>query len=103
MQVKTVFLLRTADEVTTDRENGPDLIFSELNQSPLAGLESVLNKVCKPLLSSQKMWGKADNAQSLEFMTEMDKFTGGLQEALKHLVGGIELCKPEEEVSYLSS
>eukprot|EP00935_MAST-01C_sp_MAST-1C-sp1_P000949 g949.t1 len=97
LQVKTVFLLRTADEVTTDRENGPDLIFSELNQSPLAGLESVLNKVCKPLLSSQKMWGKADNAQSLEFMTEMDKFTGGLQEALKHLVGGIELCKPEEQ------
>jgi dynein heavy chain len=45
------------------------------------------------------MWGKATGSQSTEFMGEMDKFTGGLQEALKHLVGGVELRKPDEEFS----
>jgi dynein heavy chain len=90
-------MLRTGSEVDTGRDNGPDLIFGEVHRSPLAGLQDMLSSVCKPLLQSQQMWGKADTTQSGEFMSEMGKFTNVLGEALKHIVGGVELKKPEPQ------
>ena len=50
------------------------------------------------MLESQKtVWGRANAEHTQEFRQELDKLSGSLQDALKSLVDGLELKKPDKK------
>jgi len=90
--------LRKDRPAIAEQANCPNLVFGQLSDSPLSSLETLLSEVYKPLLDCDtKQWGKANSTQSAEFLGEVDKFATDLQDAVKHLQGGIELRKPEAD------
>lgn len=73
-----------------------DLLFGEVSASPLHTLEALLSKLYQPLFHSRDQWGKAEDAQVREFRANLDKFVDDVDDALKSLVGGLELRKPDK-------
>lgn len=70
-------------------------MFGETTSSPLHTLEALLSKVYQPLFHAQDQWGKAEKEQVAEFRAAVDRFTEDMENALKSLVDGLELRKPD--------
>ena len=96
---KAVYFLRTIDtEEGVDLGKACDetLLFGEVGEQPLQGLESTLASVYRPHFEAKTEWGKAQKSHQKEFMKEVEKFLGGVQASLKSLGDGIDLPKPEK-------
>ena len=79
--------------------NDGALSFGVIN-SPLESFEGLIRRLYKPLLSSQTLreWGKAETDHQNEFMISLDSLVQNLQESLKSLHSGLELCKPDKSI-----
>ena len=100
LEGKCCYFIRSGDvasEVDVTKANGPDLLFGIIEANPLLGFGNSLSKLYAPMLGTQQsIWGRADPEHTKEFRQEVDKMASSLQEALRSLVDGLELKKPDK-------
>jgi hypothetical protein len=86
---KGLYFVRTTDpDSQKDISKGThdnDVIFGEISEHAVTTLDTVINKVFKPLVEDLQPddWGKCLSEQKQEFSTVFDKFAIELKEALK--------------------
>ena len=75
-----------------------DLLFGELGESPLGTIESMLSQSYRPMLDSYDSWGKVDEEQRSDFISEIGSFITNINEALTSFAGGLELRFPDPKI-----
>eukprot|EP00606_Chrysophyceae_sp_TOSAG23-5_P000883 GSChrysophyteH2.ASY1.ANO1.1544.1 assembled CDS len=75
-----------------------DLLYGELGDSPLGTIESMLSQSYRPMLDSYDSWGKVDEEQRSDFITEIGSFIVNINEALTSFAGGLELTYPDAKI-----
>ncbi len=68
-----------------------NLLFGEMSLNALAGVNSMLGGLLKPLCQQHPGWKDTEKAQRAEFLGETDRFTKALQDGQHSLAGGLEL------------
>jgi dynein heavy chain len=72
-----------------------DLLFGELGSSALGTIEAILSQSYRPMLDSYDNWGKVDEEQKTDFISEIGSFITNINEALNSFASGLELRAPE--------
>jgi len=75
-----------------------DLLFGELGDSPLGTIETMLSQSYRPMLDSYDSWGKVDEEQRSDFISEIGSFIVNINEALTSFAGGLELAFPDPKI-----
>ena len=89
LAAKAVVFVRNGSKVDPSKQSETDLLFVELAGSALHSIEGYLTSAYKPFIGGSSEWGKADEEQKGDFLTDMDHFVTNVQEALDSLVGGV--------------
>ncbi len=93
-QGKCCYFLRCGkDSVPLEATLADDsnLLFGEMSLNALAGVNSVLGGLLKPLYQQYPGWKDTEKTQRTKFLGETDRFTKALQDGLHSLVGGLVL------------
>ncbi len=93
-QGKCCYFLRCGkDRVPLEANVSDDsnLLFGEMSLNALAGVNSVLGGLLRPLCQQHPGWKDTEKAQRVEFLGETDRLTKALQDGLRSLVGGLVL------------
>ena len=72
-----------------------DLLYGELGSSALGTIEAILSQTYRPVLETYDQWGKVDETQKNEFISEVKSFIGNINESLNMLSTGLELTNPD--------
>lgn len=92
---KGVYFMRsnTSKAVNVGTSNDSDVMFGEISEHTVNSLNTVVNKVYKPLIAKldDPDWGQCENEQKGEFLSYFDKFANELREAIKSLQANISL------------
>lgn len=72
-------------------QNDNEVLFGEISAQSVTSLDTIINRVFKPLVERQDDWGQCETEQKKEFMTVFDKFASELREALKSMQNNITL------------
>jgi len=72
-----------------------DLLFGELGSSALGTIEAILSQSYRPMLDSYDNWGKVDEEQKNDFISEIGSFITNINEALNSFASGLELRAPD--------
>ena len=75
-----------------------DLLFGELGDSALGTIEAILSQTYRPMLSTYDNWGKVDDEQKNDFITEIGSFITNINEALTSFASGLELRAPDPKI-----
>ncbi len=75
-----------------------DLLFGELGSSPLGTIESILSQSYRPMLDQYDNWGKVDDEQKNDFISEIGSFITNINEALSSFASGLELRSPDPKI-----
>ena len=71
-----------------------DLLFGELGKSALGTIEAILSQSYRPMLDTYDNWGKVDDEQKNDFISEIGSFITNINEALNSFASGLELRAP---------
>lgn len=74
-----------------------DLLFGELGDSALGTIEAILSHSYRPMLDTYDNWGKVDDEQREDFISEIGSFITNINEALTSFKDGLELSAPKEQ------
>lgn len=74
-----------------------DLLFGELGNSALGTIEAILSQSYRPMLDSYDNWGKVDEEQKNDFISEIGSFITNINEALTSFASGLELRAPDQK------
>lgn len=102
MSSKCVYFMRTVPEgvpVKLDVWSNEELLFGELNGSPMDCLSAALTGVFVPYVESNSekaLWGAAGDEMRSEFVSQVSKFTTEMAQIIESLSGGIELMRSDE-------
>jgi hypothetical protein len=93
---KGVYFVRTTPPkkaINLMNGNDNDILFGEISQHTVTSLDTIINKVYKPLVDrlDTQSWGVCEDEQKKEFNSVFDKFAVELREALKSLTTNITL------------
>ena len=97
LAAKAVVFVRNGAKIDPNKQSETDLLFIELAGSALHSIEGYFTSAYKPFIGGSAEWGKADDEQKGDFLTDMDHFVTNVQEALDSLVGGLDLAPPSAE------
>lgn len=75
-----------------------DLLFGELGSSALGTIESILSQSYRPMLDQYESWGKVDDEQKNDFISEIGSFITNINEALSSFASGLELSAPDPKI-----
>lgn len=75
-----------------------DLLFGEFGSSALGTIEAILSQSFRPMLDSYDNWGKVDDEQKNDFISEIGSFITNLNEALSSFESGLELRSPDPKI-----
>ncbi len=93
-QGKCCYFLRCGKDsvpLEASRLDDSNLLFGEMSFNALAGVNSVLGGLLKPLCQQHPSWKDTEKVEREEFLGETDRFTKALKDGLHSLVGGLEL------------
>jgi dynein heavy chain len=77
------------------KSGDPDLLFGELGDSALGSIEAILSQSYRPMLDTYDNWGKVDDEQKNDFVSEIGSFINNINEALNSFASGLELRSPD--------
>lgn len=72
-----------------------DLLYGELGTSALGTIEAILSQSYLPMLTSYDNWGKADEEQKKDFVSEFSAFITNINETLSSFANGLVLRAPD--------
>ena len=75
-----------------------DLLFGELGDSALGTIEAILSQTYRPMLNTYDNWGKVDEEQRSDFISEIGSFITNINEALTSFASGLELRAPDAKL-----
>ena len=75
-----------------------DLLFGELGTSALGTIEAILSQSYRPMLDSFEQWGKVDDEQKNDFISEIGSFITNINDALNSFASGLELRAPDPKI-----
>lgn len=84
--------------VDPTKSGDSDLLFGELGTSALGSIEAILSQSYRPMLNSYDNWGKVDEEQRSDFISEMGSFITNINEALSSFASGLELQSPDVKI-----
>jgi len=98
MMYKSCYFIRNVSagvalDLTKSGES--DLLFGELGDSALGTIEAILSQTYRPTLDVFESWGKVDEEQKHEFISEISSFITNINEALTSFASGLELRAPD--------
>ena len=97
---KCVYFHRNLEEdkaINTQQANDMEVFYGEIAAEPLSSLESQLTATCLPMVKEINDWGKCEEDQVTEFLSNVNRFASDLTEAQASLSGGVELRKPDKQ------
>lgn len=80
------------------KSGDPDLLFGEMGESPLGTIEAILSQSYRPMLDTYDNWGKVDDEQKTDFISEIGSFIGNIHEALNSFASGLDLRAPDPKL-----
>jgi dynein heavy chain len=80
------------------KSGDPDLLFGELGDSALGSIEAILSQSYRPMLDTYDNWGKVDDEQKNDFVSEIGSFINNINEALNSFASGLELRSPDPKL-----
>jgi dynein heavy chain len=94
------FVRNVAQGVSLDltRSGESDLLFGELGNSALGTIEAILSQSYRPMLDTYDNWGKVDEEQKSDFISEIGSFITNINEALTSFASGLELRVPDPKL-----
>jgi len=75
-----------------------DLLFGEFGSSALGTIEAILSQSYRPMLDEYDNWGKVDDEQKNDFISEIGSFITNLNEALNSFASGLDLRSPDPKI-----
>lgn len=88
----------TGAAVDPSKSGDAELLFGELGTSALGSIEAILSQSYRPMLDSYDNWGKVDEEQRSDFISEMGSFITNINEALSSFASGLELKSPDPKI-----
>ncbi|CAM9799127.1 unnamed protein product [Ectocarpus fasciculatus] len=82
----------------TTKSGDSDLLFGELGTSALGTIEAILSQTYRPMLDSYDNWGKVDEEQKNDFISEIGSFINNINEALSSFESGLSLRDPDAKI-----
>ena len=79
----------------TTKSGESDLLFGELGPSALGTIEAILSQSYRPMIDTYDNWGKVDDEQRNDFISEMGSFISNINEALTSFESGLDLRSPD--------
>lgn len=94
------FIRNVASGVALDptKAGEADLLFGEIGASALGTIEAILSQSYRPMLDTYDNWGKVDDEQKNDFISEIGSFITNLNEALNSFANGLELRSPDPKI-----
>jgi hypothetical protein len=77
--------------IKVDVAQDNDVLFGEISESTVTSLDTIINRVFKPMVDRYDDWGSCEIEQRKEFNSVFDKFASELREALKSMQTNITL------------
>ena len=94
------FIRNVPSGVALDTAKGgeADLLFGELGNSALGTIEAILSQSYRPMLNTYDNWGKVDEEQRSDFISEVGSFITNINEVLGSFASGLELRAPDAKL-----
>jgi dynein heavy chain len=94
------FIRNVANGVALDlnKSGESDLLFGEFGASALGTIEAILSQSYRPMLDNYDNWGKVDEEQKNDFVSEIGSFITNLNEALNSFASGLDLRSPDPKI-----
>ena len=88
----------TGTALDTTKGGEADLLFGELGNSALGTIEAILSQSYRPMLNTYDNWGKVDEEQRSDFISEVGSFITNINEVLSSFASGLELRAPDAKL-----
>ena len=75
-----------------------DILYGELGESALGTIEAILSQSYLPMLETYDNWGKVDEEQKKDFITEFNAFVTNINETLNSFANGLVLRSPDPKL-----
>ena len=75
-----------------------DILYGELGDSALGTIEAILSQSYAPLLEAYDGWGKVDEEQKKDFISEFNSFITNINETLNSFANGLVLRSPDPKL-----
>lgn len=101
MTHKSCYFIRNipAGSVTDVMKSGDaDILFGEVGDSPLLTIEAILSQSYRPMLDSYDNWGRVDEEQKGDFISQVSSFITNINETLTSFASGLELRSPDSRI-----
>ena len=77
--------------INVNNPSDNDILFGEVSEHTVTSLDTIINKVFKPMVDKYDDWGVCEVEQRKEFNSVFEKFASELREALKSMQTNINL------------